>query len=399
MIISQITEKDRIIQQTLYKHNVLLNLLNYLKENSLFSSELTKNLQSKILETLKRGGFSAGSIFYENLVFILALLPIKDDSFLINFCESTLLGILNDDIRFYAEYLVNSFYECSIFIAEKRAEKPEKFLKKIVEISIKFYLGIDLEGKIVPGKNIPISFSQMVKNLEKFENFFIDFFKNDLILYFSHENYSNFFNLFKYLNEINSNFDEILQGILVKVNESLIENLISCKDQKTFVRILVVFLDFFEKCFDDQKFSFDFEKIEKICVKAIEFYSSFKKIGEMENFAIKFSNFLEFINSKKNEEHLNRIVNIYGEFYKKSDNLLFLSFFLCPNLTPGFFSELGILNQNNLIHFLKKFMQKIKQYSPKNIKTFDFYQQNKNFQDIILMLLEKFILVKIFHFL
>ena len=125
-------DKDRTVQKALWKE-CLVNILKILLDKSSSKLDINK-YQKKVFECIKNCGFGVGSTMYNHLVEFLSYISqyvgaynekFKDSftekiTFYKNFFESILLGYQHDEIKFFGDNLIGSYFECALFTSSKR---------------------------------------------------------------------------------------------------------------------------------------------------------------------------------------------------------------------------------------------------------------------------------------
>ena len=259
-VFSLIDDKERILQQALWR-KTLNNILRKTSETiwkKICEGKHRDVLINRIYECLKKAGQGIGAVFYENLTLFLSLLPfakLKGENneegfkwkigFIKGYMEAIWMGILHEEVKFFSENLVSSYFECLYYLNLKRfsdisslnlAESTQKFVKKILKNFIKIPLS-DFLKNYTPSqalnayKSIPRRISEFFENISSSIISEGDIYNENLIEYFTEVKESQI--LFK--NPISSeNFCLLIRELLMilrrnphKQLKSLIEGLVN----------------------------------------------------------------------------------------------------------------------------------------------------------------------------
>ncbi|KAL4503256.1 hypothetical protein ABPG72_000862 [Tetrahymena utriculariae] len=269
-IMPLIDDKERQIQYSLWK-GCLLTVLDKAAAAIIAKCDL-KMIEIKSLEVLKKAASGIGKQFYQNTIIFLSKLPmaaftsilnkenvqqynkfnaeeyIKERfSFIKKFFESILAGFGHDEIKFFGDQLVQSYFECIYFIVLKRISvvldkekvKPLKNVQKqarnLIRDLICNILNIYLEQNIAdnvmnPYKQIPNSLGQLLNN---FNNGSINSNETDLFDEFIFEFQSIFSKTAKKDPTKYNNYILLLQSIANLVNkDSVLFNKLDSAVQK-----------------------------------------------------------------------------------------------------------------------------------------------------------------------
>ena len=195
-----VDDKERMVQQILWKGTLLTALKK--SDEEIWNEKMRTNFVAKFLECIKKCAFGISTTLYNNLVIVISNLSFASATFskdemkeeviknrIILFrdiLDNMFIGIEDDEIKFFAEHLISSYFECLYFILFKRiaqfrktsivenSNSLQKFIKNVIRDLIKLplyeYINKNVSFNIMSlQKNIPQNFSDLIENLSNIE--------------------------------------------------------------------------------------------------------------------------------------------------------------------------------------------------------------------------------------
>lgn len=195
-----VDDKERMVQQILWKDTLLTALKK--SDEEIWNDKMKTCFIPKFLECIKKCAFGISTTLYNNLVIVISNLSFASANFskeemkeeviknrIIFFrdiLDNMFKGIEDDEIKFFAEHLISSYFECLYFILFKRIDQfrktsivensnsLQKFIKNVIRDLIKLplyeYINNYVSFNIMSlQKTIPQNFSDLLENLSNVE--------------------------------------------------------------------------------------------------------------------------------------------------------------------------------------------------------------------------------------